>query len=468
VLSAPARRLLIGIISTLLLSAAAVSTYRLIVELRTLQSLQAQRAELMHVKYGLFNAEVWVDQVSLILAERVEQFELNETNRPQIKRNIEVVLDRLLQEIEQVLSRRNAEGSGWLDRLQGSLRQGVQDWLVDFDRLRARVPLYADAVLDELDRPQTRAEIQRSLTQALERAAGATFSHIDRTPIEQIVEAHGCPQAEACAGELASKADDRRRQAQIAALVTLVCIALLFLINLPAWHATPAAQSGTKTRAQTIARTVGQAAAKPDVRPITMAPETLALLTAATLVLLGAGVMTPMIEIEARIDQLSLTLLGEPVTFTDQVLYFQSKSILDVVQVLAATGAADMLLVAVLVVLFSLIFPAAKVLAGVAYYGDFGNARGLGLVRFFALRSGKWSMADVLVVAIFMAYIGFDGLIASQLAELGGASGERVTLLSTNGTQLQLGFFLFLAFVLASLVLSSLLEARAPTPRSKR
>ncbi|NBC48680.1 MAG: paraquat-inducible protein A [Gammaproteobacteria bacterium] len=460
--------MLIGIISTLLLSAAAVSTYRLIVELRTLQSLQAQRAELMHVKYGLFNAEVWVDQVSLILAERVEQFELNETNRPQIKRNIEVVLDRLLQEIEQVLSRRNAEGSGWLDRLQGSLRQGVQDWLVDFDRLRARVPLYADAVLDELDRPQTRAEIQRSLTQALERAAGATFSHIDRTPIEQIVEAHGCPQAEACAGELASKADDRRRQAQIAALVTLVCIALLFLINLPAWHATPAAQSGTKTRAQTIARTVGQAAAKPDVRPITMAPETLALLTAATLVLLGAGVMTPMIEIEARIDQLSLTLLGEPVTFTDQVLYFQSKSILDVVQVLAATGAADMLLVAVLVVLFSLIFPAAKVLAGVAYYGDFGNARGLGLVRFFALRSGKWSMADVLVVAIFMAYIGFDGLIASQLAELGGASGERVTLLSTNGTQLQLGFFLFLAFVLASLVLSSLLEARAPTPRSKR
>ncbi|MBK1703536.1 hypothetical protein CKO40_02935 [Halochromatium glycolicum] len=434
----------------------------------------------MHVQYGLFNAEVWVDQVSLILAERIEQFELNETNRPQIKRNIEIVLDRLLQEIEQVLRRRNAEGSGWLDRLQGSLRQGVQDWLVDFDRLRARVPLYADAVLDELDRPQTRAEIQRSLTQALEQAAGATFSRIDRTPIEQIVEAHGCPQAEACAGELASKADDRRRQAQIAALVTLSCSALLFLINLPAWRSASNAQTGAQTGiqtgiqtgaqtdTQTVARSAVQAAADPEPHPLAMAPETLALLTGATLLLLGAGVMTPMIEIEARIDQLSLTLLGEPVTFTDQVLYFQSKSILDVVQVLAATGAADMLLVAVLVVLFSLIFPAAKVLAGVAYYGDFGNARGHGWVRFFALRSGKWSMADVLVVAIFMAYIGFDGLIASQLAELGGAAGERVTLLSTNGTQLQLGFFLFLAFVLASLVLSSLLEARAPTPRSKR
>jgi hypothetical protein len=275
---------------------------------------------------------------------------------------------------------------------------------------------------------------------------------------------HGCSQPEACLAVLTRKADDRRRQAQLAALLTLGCSALLFLINLPAWQAAPDAAAG----AQASANRLGQAAAKADARPATMAPETLALLTGATLLLLGAGVLTPMIEIEARIDQLSLILLGEPVTFTDQVLYFQSKSILDVVQVLAATGAADRLLVAVLVILFSLIFPAAKVVAGLLYYGNLGNARRYRLVRFFALRSGKWSMADVLVVAIFMAYIGFDGLIARQLAGLGGAAGERVTLLSTNGTQLQLGFFLFLAFVLASLVLSSLLEARAPSAGSKR
>ena len=28
------------------------------------------------------------------------------------------------------------------------------------------------------------------------------------------------------------------------------------------------------------------------------------------------------------------------------------------------------------------------------------------LIQFFAFKSGKWSMADVMVVAIFMAYIG--------------------------------------------------------------
>jgi uncharacterized membrane protein YtjA (UPF0391 family) len=89
------------------------------------------------------------------------------------------------------------------------------------------------------------------------------------------------------------------------------------------------------------------------------------------------------------------------------------------------------------------------------------------LVGFFALKSGKWSMADVLVIAIFMAYVGFRGLVASQLQQIGSlASG--VETLTTNGTALQPGFYLFLGFVLVSLVLSHMLgnsvsgEGRAP------
>jgi uncharacterized paraquat-inducible protein A len=30
-------------------------------------------------------------------------------------------------------------------------------------------------------------------------------------------------------------------------------------------------------------------------------------------------------------------------------------------------------------------------------------------------KTGKWSMADVIVVAIFMAYIGFSGIVGEQL-----------------------------------------------------
>jgi len=119
-----------------------------------------------------------------------------------------------------------------------------------------------------------------------------------------------------------------------------------------------------------------------------------------------------------------------------------------------------MVFVAVLITLFSLVFPTLKVLAGFVYYFDWRELRTNTLVYFFALRSGKWSMADVLVVATLMAYVGFSGLVESQIAAMAGSS-RGLDVLTTNGTELRLGFYLFLAFVLASLILSALLEARA-------
>jgi predicted exporter len=58
-----------------------------------------------------------------------------------------------------------------------------------------------------------------------------------------------------------------------------------------------------------------------------------------------------------------------------------------------------------------------------------------------------------------MAYIGFSGLVGSQLGSLSRAA-KAVEVLTTNGTTLAPGFFLFLAFVLASLLLSTVLENR--------
>jgi hypothetical protein len=40
------------------------------------------------------------------------------------------------------------------------------------------------------------------------------------------------------------------------------------------------------------------------------------------------GVLTPMLEVEARISQLRFMLMGYPVEFSNEVFYFQSKSIL--------------------------------------------------------------------------------------------------------------------------------------------
>jgi hypothetical protein len=59
-------------------------------------------------------------------------------------------------------------------------------------------------------------------------------------------------------------------------------------------------------------------------------------------------------------------------------------------------------------------------------------------------------------VAIFMAYIGFNGIITSQLGHLSTKSQELV-ILTTNATALQPGFYLFLVYTLLALILTGFL-----------
>lgn len=66
-------------------------------------------------------------------------------------------------------------------------------------------------------------------------------------------------------------------------------------------------------------------------------------------------------------------------------------------------------------------------------------------------------MADVMVVAIFMAYIGFNGIISSQFGQLNTES-QQLVILATNGTSLQPGFYLFLAYAILALFLSGFLS----------
>ena len=81
------------------------------------------------------------------------------------------------------------------------------------------------------------------------------------------------------------------------------------------------------------------------------------------------------------------------------------------------------------------------------------------MIKFFVFKSGKWSMADVMVIAIFMAYIGFNGIISSQLGHLRSKSQELV-ILTTNATALQPGYYLFLTFALLALFLSGFLTRK--------
>lgn len=175
------------------------------------------------------------------------------------------------------------------------------------------------------------------------------------------------------------------------------------------------------------------------------------------LTVLFVGLTTPMIEIDARIKEMTFVLLGENISFHDQVIFFQSKSIVDVVQILVQTGKFDSAFVGILILIFSIIFPIGKLTATKLYLLGNEKWRSNKVIQFFAFKSGKWSMADVNVVAIFMAYIGFKGILDSQLENLNMKT-DSLASISTNATSLQPGFILFVAFVLFGLILSTILQ----------
>ena len=174
-----------------------------------------------------------------------------------------------------------------------------------------------------------------------------------------------------------------------------------------------------------------------------------------------------MIEIDARISEISIGMFGERAEFKNQVLYYKSKSVLEVVWLMMTQGAFGLRCVGGLILCFSVLFPLAK-LTSIALMQFNATLKARRSLQWLVRESGKWSMADVMVVAIFMSYIGFSGILSEQLKQLENF-GSSVEILTTNQSRLQTGFFAFTGFALLSMFLSrsvSILERRQGTPSS--
>lgn len=416
----------INLLLLMLILLMAFCSYQLIERLQYHQTLVEDRAELRHVKYGMLNANTWVRQVSRILEAKIQALEIEGENREALKKVVERMLDTFITEADRHIRKQHKQGDWW-DRTTGSIKESVRSSLVDIETVKSGIPAYAEQILAELEKPETRQELSAFLTDLVSDISRSTFAQVDDSRRDEIRARYGCERSTLCKKEIAEQLKTVDEEARLLALLVLLCMLLLLFIG-----------RLTLSAANTLP---------------------LVALSLGSVLLLLCGVLTPMMEVEAQISSIKFMLMGSPVEFYNEVFYFQSKSVLDVVEVLAATGKWDMVMVGVLIVMFSVIFPALKLLASLLYIYNPGGLRSSSVVVFFALKSGKWSMADVMVIAIFMAYIGFNGMITSQLDLIsGGSFRSGVDVLTTNGTSLQIGFFMFLAFCISSLLVSSMMD----------
>jgi len=181
-------------------------------------------------------------------------------------------------------------------------------------------------------------------------------------------------------------------------------------------------------------------------------------LTLICTVFLALGLALPMIDLDARLSTIDVNLLDSNIHFDEQVMYYQSKSIIDVTITLLEGRGIDLKIVGFLILLFSIILPFLKMLLTTVYL-FIGKSRNSQLIKVIIFYMGKWSMADVFVVAIFMSYIGFYGLISSMLNDFSyqsySSSADTV-----NYSSLSPGIIYFSSYCLLSIVMSSIVHRK--------
>lgn len=377
------------------------------------REMKTDLIELSRVKYGLFNIDEWKAIASGVISKKIEEFELNDENREMMREKISTLLRELIGTEEDRFFKDN-EGS-----LGGWFRKSVASITGLFGHLRGNVPEITEKVLDFLDDPENRENLRKFIIEQLEAYTDKTFSEVDYSIHDAILLKYGAGDRASCQQMLSTRLAERK-DAQWP-----LNLALFGLIGLAAAYLFLASE---------IRR------------------QEFFMLTCMAICLLVLGLSLPMIDIDARISSMRFRLLGEQVSFVDQVLYYKSKSILEVVWLMLSQQKIDLMLVGLLVLSFSVLFPVSKLLASLAYL-YFPGIRNKKSIKFMVYRTGKWSMADVMVIAIFMSYIGFTGIITEQLKQLGEIT-TSLEVLTTNNSSLQTGFFVFTTFAVLSLLIA--------------
>jgi len=392
------------------------------------KEIKEDYSEINNIMHGLFSADQWKDEVAGIIKHQVRHFTMTRKQKRQLQVEVEEIILALINKAEALVNKPTKT-------VGGKLKKFAIKTFVNTDKIKAQVPDFARTVIAKVDDPANKKKMSSM--------AMGKFQQIQKTGYIDSTSAVNTSLNHTMYKKYHVSSRDEFNQKVISSLAKIktvtynYCFGMLgcIAVVLSMWW---------------IFRKRGDLHATLFVMSLLFA-----------FILLAVGLTASMIEVDARIRSLDFVLLGEHVVFKNQVLFFQSKSILDVVKILISQAGIDSILVGVLILIFSILFPIMKLSStGIHLLGKKSIAENK-FIKYFAFQSGKWSMADVIVIAIMMTYIGLNGLLENQLSSLNIKS-DFLTIITTNNTALQPGFIIFISFVLYGLILSTILKYITP------
>jgi len=392
------------------------------------EEIKKDYSSVNNISSGLFSVDQWRDKVSGIVSHQIRDFTLSPKQKKDLQKEVEQIIIALIDKAEALINKPKKT-------IDGKIKKFIVKNFVNTDDFREKAPSLAKDIIAKVYNPKNKKQLSNiamSKFDALERA-----EYLDSTvaatkaATDKIYKKYQATSNEELNNKLTSSLSQIRTLTYNYSFAMLGCIAIVLSL----WW---------------ILRKRVDLHATLFIMSLMFA-----------FILLFIGLTASMIEVDARIKTLDFMVLGEHVIFENQVLFFQSKSILDVVKVLIGQPGTDAVLVGILILVFSILFPVMKLSAtGIHLLSKRKIARNR-IIRYFAFQSGKWSMADVIVIAILMVYIGLNGLLDSQLRSLNIKSDD-LNVITTNNTALQPGYIIFISFVLYGLILSTILKFISP------
>ncbi|RBQ05836.1 paraquat-inducible protein A [Pedobacter miscanthi] len=392
------------------------------------ERIKEDYSDINNITYGLFSVQQWKDNVSRIVHHQVRNLKMTKKQKKVLQTEVEQVLLALIDKAEGLVNKPKKTISGKIQKF------AIKNF-VNSDSIKAQVPAFARKIIAEVDNPKNKKQLSKM-------AIGEFNELADEEKFDSAFVAN------------ANAVKSMYKRYQVSSTEALNKKLTTTLVQI--WSKTYAYSLGMLACVVVVLGFWWGLRKRKDLHVVLFV---MSLFFA--FILLAVGLTASMIEVDARIRSLDFVLLGEHVLFKDQVLFFQSKSIMDVVRVLLGQEGIDSILVGVLILAFSILFPVVKLTStGIHLLGNKKLAEN-GVIKYFAFQSGKWSMADVIVIAVLMAYIGLNGLLEGQLQALN-IKNDSLTILTTNNTALQPGYIIFISFVLYGLILSTILKFITP------
>lgn len=401
-------------------------------ELRKLTKEQTEYKEVLadinRINYGLFNMELWKEKAVDIFTKRIEDFEVPPQAYVDIDAELQVYLTALYKEwllsgklVNQFVD--EALESGSMNKMVANLAKNYFGSEMKNFGLDKRIPDIAATLTEEIKRnePMLAGYLKQGLKALLFDENAIPIKDLREPVYNHFGHDNLIDTNKDLTERVATLETQINQQIKIVYAIVLGLVVLCFFVY----------------------NIVGGATA-------------ISLISFASIILLFLGVTMPMIDIDGRLNEFQMSIVGSTISFDEQYLYYQSKSILDVTSTLIKGRGIDLKIVGVMILLFSIVVPFIKLLlSSIFLYSN--KIRNSKIAKGIIYHLGKWSMADVFVVAMFMAYIGFYGIISAQLNEIGGnQTGYAVE--TINYSRLSPGALFFTTYCILSIVTGILIK----------